>query len=201
MQTQTEEDASERKVTATLKSFSGEALSRERVEKSVQLAPTVATPERQAQWLIHTYIELDLVGDLPIFFDPKDYRSYDLRTAIETLNERGVNLSAQQQAAAIDGDAALYERKLNRPNAPMLFEGDITIEGGQEHFVVSFETGGGAHVIARGTGAMAMLDDNLHVCSRKPDGCKFKSNILAIVWRCSRKGDNVNLDMIPLALW
>jgi hypothetical protein len=201
LQTETQENASEQKVGANLKSVSGEAIARTSIEKSIQQAPTVATPERQAQWLIQTYNELNMVVDLPLFFGGKDYRSYELQEALEELQKRGVTLSPQQQASAIDGDVALLENKLNRPNVPLLFEGEMTIESGGEHFKIMFETGGGAHVIAQGSGSLASLDDGLHGCSRQSGGCVFKGNILAIVWRSSRQDTSIRLDLIPLALW
>jgi hypothetical protein len=198
--TTTQERQGERRAQVTLKTVSGEAVDRKRVENTVQMVPQAPTPERQAQWLIHTYNELDLALEIPTFY-AGDPESYEARSAREALNERGVALTGQQLDALREGDAKVLAKELSKPNAPMLYAGKLLLLADGESFRVTIKTGGGAEVTASGSGTLRDLDDSMHACARKKEGCTVDGKILAIVWRTQRTGTTINLDFVPLAMW
>jgi hypothetical protein len=197
-ETKTEETGTEVRGTVSLKGIGGEAISRDRVERSIKLIPTTPTPERQAQWLIHTYSELNLDIDLP---DESVTESWASREAREALAERNVNLSSEQLARLAEGDAELLERKLSQPNTPLLYKGKIHLRDQNGVLLSSFKTGGGANVNVAAEGSTQFLDTSVHSCAKTENGCHFQASILGIVWRTVRQERNINLEVALLALW
>lgn len=200
--TTTEEGTAERRGSVDLKAISGDLVSRARVEKTIQMVPADPTPERQAQWLIRTYNDLDLAADVPLVFEGGGLESYEARDALKVLQERGVTLTKQQRMSLRAGDLALLTRKLSRPNMPLLVEGPVllgTEEGDTVRVTIKWEDG--ATLTASGTGALANLDDSIHSCATQRDGCRLNASFLGIVWRTRQVGPAIAMDIVPLAIW
>jgi hypothetical protein len=200
-QTTTEEGSDERWGKIDLKSLSGGLVSRERLETTIQMVPTDPTPERQAQWLIRTYNELNLAVDLPIFFPRETYESYEAQDARKTLGERGVNLTEQQLGALRTGDMRLLLKKLSRPNAPLLFAGLLRLEAEGSSLRVAVDWGGGAVVKIAGAGSLTNLDDSMRSCVDQAGGCSLEGKFLGIAWRTRQTGPTIHMDVVPLAIW
>lgn len=195
------EGESSRVVKGDANVLSGEAGDRSRLQTSVEKTPSPESPARDLEWLLRNYNQRNVT--FRIFHDhlPQVWQSTH---AIALLTQRGVSLDAEQRRKITLFDAEHIDMALQRQNVPILYHGWYSLRSSAGNGLKMFFSAGEADSVrlaVTGIGDIQMLDRSLLPCVNQIQGCMRHGNVLAIAWRSSRSGAQIEVDVIPFALW
>jgi len=180
--------------------LSGEGSKEHEHQHSVIRKAVEASPARQADWLIRTYSDRDILVEISEFSGPE---SYEVREARKTLVQRGVTLTDEQERQLVASDKAVFANKVMRSgsNAPIIVGGPLKLQYLKEQLMVEFSTKGDRSIVCVGALNEALVPKDLVSCAHSHSECKFPGKMLAIVWKVDSSTQNVVLSVIPMAIW
>jgi len=178
-------------------------LATQQLQKSIDQAPTEATPARKAKWLIDQYLDLKLSEYLlsaDSMTEINVVESYAYREALQTLSERGVSLSRAQEKALKIGDAKARLTKISKTGAPIFYKGKVVIVPALNGFKLSFSAVDGLKCQA--FLKEGVVDRTIQGCVHSNRGsCTVNATIMGQILSASLHDRLIDLDIIPIAVW
>jgi hypothetical protein len=126
--------------------------------------------------------------------------SYAYREALQTLSERGVKLSKEQENALRIGDAKVRLAKVSKTGAPVFYKGKVAIVPAQNGYKISFSATDGLR-------CQAFLKEeavnrSVRGCVQSNRGsCSVNATLMGQILTASQRDRMIDLELIPIAVW